>query len=189
MPAQPSPAEAPRPGSPAADAPSSSLQAPQNGIKVFAMRHGNRKAKLNRPADQRKALIRSLTTEVLRHGKIKTTTVRVPGRGVAGSALVKCGGVGGEGETWRGVPLGCSRALLAAVQVRAKAIRKYVDKMITLAKQGTLHARRQVRLFHRCDGGAGSLAGIRGGKGSPAAAAVVARLQFGAALLSSGVLQ
>ncbi len=55
----------------------SGLQAPQNGIKVFAMRHGNKKAKLNKPADQRKALLRSLTTEVLRHGKIKTTKVRL----------------------------------------------------------------------------------------------------------------
>ena len=39
------------------------------------MRHGNKKAKLGRPADQRKALLRSLTTELLRHGKIKTTKV------------------------------------------------------------------------------------------------------------------
>ncbi len=31
------------------------------------------------------------------------------------------------------------------VQTRAKAIRKYVDKMIQLAKVGTLHARRQAR--------------------------------------------
>ena len=30
------------------------------------------------------------------------------------------------------------------MQVKAKAIRKYVDKMITLAKRGDLHARRQV---------------------------------------------
>jgi len=30
-------------------------------------------------------------------------------------------------------------------QTRAKAIRKYVDKMIQLAKVGTLHARRQAR--------------------------------------------
>jgi hypothetical protein len=58
-----------------APAESSSLQAPQNGIKVFAMRHGMKKPKLNKAADQRKALIRSLTTEVLRHGKIKTTKV------------------------------------------------------------------------------------------------------------------
>lgn len=39
------------------------------------MRHGNKKAKLGRPADQRKALLRALTTELLRHGKIKTTKV------------------------------------------------------------------------------------------------------------------
>lgn len=78
-----------------------SLVGPQNGIKVFAMRHGKRVPRLGRPADQRKALLRALTTEILRHGRITTT-----------------------------VP-------------RAKAVRKYVDKMITLAKTGTLHARRQ----------------------------------------------
>ena len=31
------------------------------------------------------------------------------------------------------------------LQTRAKAIRKYVDKMIQLAKVGTLHSRRQAR--------------------------------------------
>jgi hypothetical protein len=31
------------------------------------------------------------------------------------------------------------------LQVKAKVIRSYVDKMITLAKDGSLHARRQVR--------------------------------------------
>lgn len=65
------------------------------------MRHGKRVAKLGKPADQRKALLRSLTTEVIRHGRITTTLVR------------------------------------------AKAVRKYVDKMIGLAKRGTLHTRRQ----------------------------------------------
>jgi ribosomal protein L17 len=39
------------------------------------MRHGNKLARLGRPADQRKALIRGLVTEVLRHGKIQTTKV------------------------------------------------------------------------------------------------------------------
>ena len=48
---------------------------PQNGSKIFAMRHQKRLAKLGRPADQRKALVRSLTTEVLRHGRITTTKV------------------------------------------------------------------------------------------------------------------
>lgn len=33
------------------------------------------------------------------------------------------------------------------MQTKAKAIRKYVDKMIQLAKDGSLHARRQVRPF------------------------------------------
>jgi large subunit ribosomal protein L17 len=59
---------------------SSSLDAPQNGGKVFAMRHGNKTARLGRPADQRKALIRGLVTEVLRHGKITTTKVGERGR-------------------------------------------------------------------------------------------------------------
>lgn len=88
-----------------AEASCSSLDAVQNGGKVFAMRHGVKKARLGRPADQRKALVRNLVTEVLRHGKIKTT------------------------------------------KPRAKAIRKFVDKMITLAKDGSLHARRQALSF------------------------------------------
>ena len=57
--------------------------------------------RLSRPADQRKALLRGLTTEVIRHGRIRTT------------------------------------------MVRAKELRKEVDHMITLAKKGTLHHRRQ----------------------------------------------
>lgn len=40
------------------------------------MRHAVRTNRLGRAADQRKALIRTLVTEVLRHGKIKTTVVR-----------------------------------------------------------------------------------------------------------------
>ena len=40
------------------------------------MRHRKRLAKLGKPADQRKALLRALTTEVIRHGRIKTTLVR-----------------------------------------------------------------------------------------------------------------
>eukprot|EP00897_Mesotaenium_endlicherianum_P000371 jgi/Mesen1/10334/ME000008S10111 len=76
-----------------------------NGSKWFAMRHGKRVPRLGRPADQRKALLRALTTEILRHGRIKTT------------------------------------------QARAKAMRKYVDHMITLAKGGSLHQRRQALGF------------------------------------------
>lgn len=48
----------------------------QNGCKTVAMRHGRKVARLGRPADQRRALVRNLTTEVLRHGKITTTVVR-----------------------------------------------------------------------------------------------------------------
>ncbi|GLU17796.1 hypothetical protein SLE2022_341490 [Rubroshorea leprosula] len=76
-----------------------------NGSRFFAMRHGKRVPKLNRPPDQRRALIRGLTTQLLKHGRIKTT------------------------------------------RTRARAIRKFVDKMITLAKDGSLHKRRQALGF------------------------------------------
>ncbi|GAB4857380.1 60S ribosomal protein L17 [Ancistrocladus abbreviatus] len=76
-----------------------------NGGRFFAMRHGRRVPKLNRPPDQRRALLRGLTTQLLKHGRIKTT------------------------------------------RARAKAMRKYVEKMITLAKEGSLHKRRQALGF------------------------------------------
>ena len=44
--------------------------------RVTMIRHGCKTPKLGKPADQRKALLRALTTEVLRHGRIKTTLVR-----------------------------------------------------------------------------------------------------------------
>ncbi|MGF1488411.1 MAG: 50S ribosomal protein L17 [Prochloraceae cyanobacterium] len=65
------------------------------------MRHRCRVARLGKPADQRKALLRSLATELIRHGEIKTTLVR------------------------------------------AKAVRQEVERMITLAKDGSLAARRR----------------------------------------------
>jgi large subunit ribosomal protein L17 len=74
-------------------------------MKWTMMRHGNTVKHLGRPQDQRKALIRNLVTEVIRHGSIRTT------------------------------------------KVKAKVIRKYVDHMITLAKDGSLHARRQALAF------------------------------------------
>jgi large subunit ribosomal protein L17 len=40
------------------------------------MRHGNRVKHLGRPADQRKALVRGLVTQVIRNGAIRTTKVR-----------------------------------------------------------------------------------------------------------------
>ncbi|XP_065854814.1 large ribosomal subunit protein bL17c [Euphorbia lathyris] len=76
-----------------------------NGSRFFCMRHGRRVPKLNRPPDQRRALLRALTTQLLKHGRIKTT------------------------------------------RARASAMRKYVDKMITLAKDGSLHKRRQALGF------------------------------------------
>lgn len=64
------------------------------------MRHRCRVPQLNKPADQRKALLRSLATELIRHGQITTT------------------------------------------KARAKAVRNEVEHMITLAKDGSLAARR-----------------------------------------------
>merc|ERR1719321_1429296 len=75
------------------------------GLNISAMRHGVRTNRLGRPSDQRKAIIRSLVTQVLTHGTIKTTATR------------------------------------------AKYIRKYVDKMITLSKNGSLHSRRQIESY------------------------------------------
>jgi large subunit ribosomal protein L17 len=65
------------------------------------MRHGCRVPQLGKPADQRKALLRALTTEVIRHGRITTT------------------------------------------KARARAVRGEVDRMITLAKDGSLASRRK----------------------------------------------
>jgi large subunit ribosomal protein L17 len=65
------------------------------------MRHRCRVPQLGKPADQRKALLRALTTELLRHGRITTT------------------------------------------KIRAKAVRSEAERMITLAKDGSLPARRQ----------------------------------------------
>ncbi|MEN9208404.1 MAG: 50S ribosomal protein L17 [Gloeomargarita sp. GMQP_bins_120] len=65
------------------------------------MRHGKRIPRLSKPADQRKALLRALTTALLRYGRIRTT------------------------------------------KARAKAVRAEVDRMITLAKDGSLAARRR----------------------------------------------
>ncbi len=65
------------------------------------MRHRCRTPKLSRPADQRKALLRTLTTELLRHGRITTTLAR------------------------------------------AKVVRCEAERIITLAKDGSLAARRR----------------------------------------------
>ncbi len=61
--------------------------------------------KLGLPTDQRRAMLRSLVTSFLKHGKIETT------------------------------------------ETRAKETRSIAEKMITLAKRGDLHARRQVLAF------------------------------------------
>ncbi|ERN42240.1 ribosomal protein L17 [Rubidibacter lacunae KORDI 51-2] len=65
------------------------------------MRHQRRVPKLGRPTDQRKALLRSLATQLIQHGQVKTT------------------------------------------KHRARAVRAEVERMITLAKDGSLAARRR----------------------------------------------
>ncbi|MEI6427736.1 MAG: 50S ribosomal protein L17 [Pseudanabaena sp. ELA607] len=69
------------------------------------MRHRCKVPQLNKPADQRKALLRALTTELLLRGEITTT------------------------------------------RARANAVRGTADHIITLAKEGSLHARRQVLAY------------------------------------------
>lgn len=92
------------------------------------MRHRCRVHQLGKPADQRKALLRSLTTELIRHGRIKTT------------------------------------------KARAKAVREEADRMITLAKDGSLPARRRAmgyiydkQLVHALFSQAGERYGDRNG--------------------------
>ncbi len=65
------------------------------------MRHQLRVPQLGRPADQRKALLRGLTTQLIREGRVTTT------------------------------------------KARAKALREEVERMITLAKDGSLASRRR----------------------------------------------
>ena len=43
---------------------------------MLSQRHGNKVKHLNRPQDQRKALLRSLTTELIRHGRITSTLAK-----------------------------------------------------------------------------------------------------------------
>ncbi len=64
------------------------------------MRHAKGNRKLNRPTDQRIALLRSLALALFTHKKIQTT------------------------------------------DVRAKELRSFAEKLITLGKKGDLHSRR-----------------------------------------------
>ena len=66
------------------------------------MRHQCRVPQLGRPADQRKAMLRGLTTQLIREGRVTTT------------------------------------------KARAKALRDETERMITLAKEGSLASRRRV---------------------------------------------
>ena len=61
--------------------------------------------KLNRPSDQRMAMLRNMTASLIESGRIQTT------------------------------------------DTRAKEVRKFAEKMVTLGKRGDLHARRQALSF------------------------------------------
>ncbi len=69
------------------------------------MRHKVDGRKFDMPTAQRMAMLRNLTTDVLRHGSVTTT------------------------------------------EARAKEARRFVERMITLGKRGTLHSRRQALAF------------------------------------------
>lgn len=43
------------------------------------MRHKKKRHRLGRPADQRRALLRNLTTQVLKHGRVTTTLAKAKG--------------------------------------------------------------------------------------------------------------
>ena len=77
----------------------------ESGGKWFMISHGKKVARLHRPADQRKALLRNLTTDLLRYGRITTT------------------------------------------MARAKAMRKPVEHMIQLGKDGGDHKKRQAEAY------------------------------------------
>ena len=124
-----------------------------NGVKWVAMRHGCKMPKLNRPANQRKALIRTLVTEVLRHGRITTTKVRDK-RGRIGRLAPRPDRAATPPPDLSLFSHPVSLTLPfpttsshPPTQTKAKAIRKHVDKMIGLAKDGSLHARRQAAAF------------------------------------------
>lgn len=84
---------------------SSVTQRYHNANSIVMISHGIKFKRLSRPADARKALLRGLTTEVIRHGRIRTTLVR------------------------------------------AKEMKRFVDHIITLAKKGSLHHRRQALAY------------------------------------------
>jgi len=69
------------------------------------MRHRVNGRKFDRPGDERRALLRGLVGDLLRHERIQTT------------------------------------------EAKAKEIRPIAEKMITLGKDGTLHARRQALAY------------------------------------------
>jgi large subunit ribosomal protein L17 len=73
------------------------------------MRHRNKTPKLGRTASHRDAMLRNLTTDLLRHEKVKTTLAK------------------------------------------AKAVRPVAERMVTLGKKDTLHARRHAARWVRDD--------------------------------------
>jgi large subunit ribosomal protein L17 len=58
--------------------------------------HGKKVARLHRPADQRKALLRNLTTDLLRYGRITTTMARAKAMRKPVEHMIQLGKDGGE---------------------------------------------------------------------------------------------
>lgn len=95
-------------------------------MRFTMMRHGNKVNRLGRPADQRKALIRSLVRPFAELGcRFDSVLLTLCGWGVQVTQLIQHGQI-------------------RTTKVKAKAIRPFAEHMITLAKDGSLHARRQV---------------------------------------------
>ena len=66
------------------------------GSKWFMISHGKKVARLHRPADQRKALLRNLTTDLLRYGRITTTMARAKAMRKPVEHMIQLGKDGGE---------------------------------------------------------------------------------------------
>src|SRR5262249_5789032 len=73
----------------------------ESQAEATAMRHQRKKGKLSRDSAHRKAMLRTMSKQLIQHERIRTT------------------------------------------QPKAKALRPEFEKLITLAKRGDLHARRQ----------------------------------------------
>jgi large subunit ribosomal protein L17 len=77
--------------------------------------HGKKVARLHRPADQRKALLRNLTTDLLRYGRITTTMARAKAMRKPVEHIIKLGVDGGEHKKRQAEAYVFDKDLVAAV--------------------------------------------------------------------------